>query len=341
MYNITLIKGDGIGPEVSNSTKEVLDSLNLDINWDIVNAGIDVYKETGNLVPDDVYKSIEKNKIALKGPITTPIGEGFRSINVMLRKKYDLYCNIRPAQSIEGLSKRYEGIDIVIFRENTEGLYVGIEEKISDDEFHATKIITRAASYRIIKEAFEYARTNNRKKVTVAHKANILKYTDGLFLSIAKEISKSYPEIEFEDLIIDNMCMQLVMNPNNFDVIVTMNLYGDILSDLCAGLIGGLGLIPGANIGNDIAIFEPVHGSAPDIAGKNYANPTAMILSAAMMLDYLGESTNADLIRKAIYSLIKKSTCSTRDLGGNCTTTEYTQALIREIDAIRNINLFI
>lgn len=335
MYNITLIKGDGIGPEVSDSTKKVIDSLGLDINWEIVNAGIDVFNETGDLVPDKVYKSIEQNKIALKGPITTPVGEGFRSINVMLRKKYDLYCNIRPANSIGKTSKRYEDIDLVIFRENTEGLYVGIENKVSDDEFHAKKIITRNGSYRIIKEAFEYARANKREKVTVAHKANILKDTDGFFLKIAKEIAPEYPEIIFEDLIIDNMCMQLVMNPNNFDVIVTMNLYGDILSDLCAGLIGGLGLIPGANIGNGMAIFEPVHGSAPDIAGKGLANPTAMILSSAMMLDYLGEKDKANLLRAAVHSVINKSETITKDLGGNSTTIEYTDALINEITRIK------
>lgn len=337
MYNITLIKGDGIGPEVSECTKNVLDSLDLDINWDVVNAGIDVFNETGTLVPDSVYNSIEKNKIALKGPITTPVGEGFRSINVMLRKKYDLYCNIRPANSIGKLSKRYEDINIVIFRENTEGLYVGIENKVSDDEFHAKKIVTRKASHRIIKDAFEYARANKRDKVTVAHKANILKDTDGFFLKIAKEIAVDYPEIIFEDLIIDNMCMQLVMNPNNFDVIVTMNLYGDILSDLCAGLIGGLGLIPGANIGTDMAIFEPVHGSAPDIAGKGLANPTAMILSSAMMLDYLNENDNANLLREAVYNVITKAETITKDLGGNSTSIEYTDALIKEITRIKSL----
>jgi len=337
MYNITLIKGDGIGPEVSECTKNVLDSLDLDINWDVVNAGIDVFNETGELVPDSVYNSIEKNKIALKGPITTPVGEGFRSINVMLRKKYDLYCNIRPADSIGKLSKRYEDINLVIFRENTEGLYVGIENKVSDDEFHAKKIVTRKASYRIIKAAFEYARSNKRDKVTVAHKANILKDTDGFFLKIAKEIAVDYPEITFEDLIIDNMCMQLVMNPNNFDVIVTMNLYGDILSDLCAGLIGGLGLIPGANIGTDMAIFEPVHGSAPDIAGKGIANPTAMILSSAMMLDYLGENDNANLLREAVYNVINKADTLTKDLGGKSTSIEYTDALIKEITRIKSL----
>lgn len=330
MHTITLIQGDGIGPEVTASAKQVIDALKLDIAWDVVNAGLDVYNETGELVPDSVYQSIEKNKVVLKGPITTPIGEGFRSINVMLRKKYDLYCNLRPALSIQGIETRYSDIDIVLFRENTEGLYVGVEHVISDDEIHAEKIITRKGSERIIRAAFEYAEKHGRKKVTLVHKANILKLTDGMFLNIGKDISAEYPNILFEAIIIDNMCMQLVMNPNQFDVIVTMNLYGDILSDLCAGLIGGLGVIPGANIGETIAVFEAVHGSAPTIAGKNLANPTAILLSAAMLLDHIGEVKSGEKLRNAITSVLK-SGVKTTDLGGDATTTEFTKAVIEAL----------
>lgn len=335
MYNITLIPGDGIGPEVTNCAKKILDHLDIDIHWDIVNAGSEVYKQTGELVPMQVYESIEKNKLALKGPITTPIGSGFQSINVSLRKKYDLFSNIRPIKSIGHISKNFSDVDLVIFRENTEGLYVGIEEEISVDEYHATKVITRASSYRIIKEAFEFAKKNNRKKVTLVHKANILKKTDGLFLNIGKELSLNYKDIIFEDIIVDNMCMQLVLNPQQFDVIVTMNLYGDILSDLCAGLVGGLGLIPGANIGTDTAIFEAVHGSAPDIAGKNIANPTAIILSSAMLLEYIGELKLALLVRQAVYNVISNAICITPDLGGNSTSAEFTETIISEIDRLR------
>lgn len=330
MHTITLIQGDGIGPEVTASAKQVIDALKLDIAWDVVNAGLDVYNETGELVPDSVYQSIEKNKVVLKGPITTPIGEGFRSINVMLRKKYDLYCNLRPALSIQGIETRYSDIDIVLFRENTEGLYVGVEHVISDDEIHAEKIITRKGSERIIRAAFEYAEKHGRKKVTLVHKANILKLTDGMFLNIGKDISTEYPNILFEAIIIDNMCMQLVMNPNQFDVVVTMNLYGDILSDLCAGLIGGLGVIPGANIGETIAVFEAVHGSAPTIAGKNLANPTAILLSAAMLLDHIGEVKSGEKLRNAITSVLK-SGVKTTDLGGDATTTEFTKAVIEAL----------
>ncbi|MDN5351238.1 MAG: isocitrate dehydrogenase [Clostridiales bacterium] len=330
MHTITLIQGDGIGPEVTASAKQVIDALKLDIAWDVVNAGLDVYNETGELVPDSVYQSIEKNKVVLKGPITTPIGEGFRSINVMLRKKYDLYCNLRPALSIQGIETRYSDIDIILFRENTEGLYVGVEHVISDDEIHAEKIITRKGSERIIRAAFEYAEKHGRKKVTLVHKANILKLTDGMFLNIGKDISTEYPNILFEAIIIDNMCMQLVMNPNQFDVVVTMNLYGDILSDLCAGLIGGLGVIPGANIGETIAVFEAVHGSAPTIAGKNLANPTAILLSAAMLLDHIGEVKSGEKLRNAITSVLK-SGVKTTDLGGDATTTEFTKAVIEAL----------
>lgn len=331
MYNITLIPGDGIGPEVTNSAKEIIDATGVNINWSIVNAGADVYKEKGVLVPDEVYKSIEKNKVVLKGPITTPIGCGFRSINVLLRKKYDLFANIRPIKKISGVDTPFEDIDLVIFRENTEGLYSGIEKQNDDDSTEAIKIITRKASIRIAEEAFKYAKKNNKKKVAVVHKANIMKLTDGMFLDCARAVSESFPDIELQEVIVDNMCMQLVMNPSKYEVIVTTNLYGDILSDLCAGLVGGLGLVPGANIGKDMAIFEAVHGSAPDIAGKNLANPTAVILSGAMMLNYLGEIERSNAIVNAVHKTIKEGKHTTKDLEGSSSTVEMTQEIIKNL----------
>ena len=334
MTNVTLIPGDGIGPEIAASLVDIFKAANVSIKFDIENAGIDIYNKTGSLIPDSLYESIEKNKIAIKGPITTPIGKGFRSINVYLRKKYDLYCNIRPSKSFKGIKTRYENIDLVIFRENTEGLYIG-EEKWEDAEEResaiATKRITRKGSYRILKRAFEYARNNNLDTVTVVHKANILKITDGLFLEVARELSNSYPEINVEETIIDNMCMQLVTNPEKYKVIVTMNLYGDILSDLAAGLVGGLGVAPGANIGDDIAIFEAVHGSAPDIAGLNKANPIALLLSGVEMLKYLNMQDKASQIQNAINTVLNEGTVLTGDLGGTATTTEFTQKIIENL----------
>ncbi len=321
-YQITLIPGDGIGYEVSYATKKVLDSIGVDINWDIVNAGEKVLKETGTLVPNEVYKSIETNKIVLKGPITTPIAAGFRSINVHLRKTYDLYANIRPVQALD-----LDKINLVIFRENTEGLYIGEEEMIDEETAHAIKRITKKGSERIVKAAFEYALKNNKKKVTVAHKANILKLADGLFLNTAREVANDY-DIELEEVIIDAMCMQMVMNPDRFDVVVTTNLYGDILSDLGAGLVGGLGLIPGANIGSDIAIFEAVHGSAPDIAGKNIANPIAMIRSGIMLLEYIGETNKAEQLTYAVNKVLREKKILTRDLGGSASTDAITEEII-------------
>ena len=331
MYNITLIPGDGIGPEVSEAAKHVVDATGLNINWEIVNAGEKVFKDTGVLVPDEVFESIAKNKIVLKGPITTPIGSGFRSINVMLRKKYDLHSNVRPVRSLPGINTPFKGIDLVIFRENTEGLYAGIERELPDGSCEAIKRVTRNASIRIAEAAFEYAKKNNKKKVTVAHKANIMKLADGLFLNCVREVSQAYPDIVLQEVIVDNMCMQLVMNPNQFEVIVTMNLYGDLLSDLCAGLVGGLGLIPGANVGKDISIFEAVHGSAPDIAGKNLANPIALILSSAMMLNHMGETDKAEAIIKAVTKTIYEDKVLTCDLGGKATTNEITEAIIKNI----------
>ncbi len=325
---VTLIPGDGIGPEVSEAVMKIIDASGANIQWDIVNAGADVFEKTGQLVPNDVYESIELNKIALKGPITTPVGSGFRSINVMLRKKYDLYSNIRPVQSLPGLQTPFKNLDLVIFRENTEGLYIGIEKENSDGTMEAKKIITPKGSERIIRNAFEYARTMNRKSVAIVHKANILKLADGLFLETGRRIAKNYPDIEVKEVIVDNMCMQLVMNPSQYDVIVTMNLYGDILSDLCAGLVGGLGLVPGANIGDDLAIFEAVHGSAPDIAGQGKANPIALLRSSCMMLDHLGKHTQSKRIRTAIEEVLQAGEIRTPDMGGQSTTSQLTDAII-------------
>ncbi|WWL40917.1 isocitrate/isopropylmalate family dehydrogenase [Ruoffia tabacinasalis] len=265
---ITLIPGDGIGPEITESARNIVDALDIGIEWEVVAAGEAVFNKQGTLIPDDIYESIEKNKIVLKGPIMTPIGKGFRSVNVALRKKYDLYANIRPVKSLGTIPSLTKDLDLILFRENTEDLYAGVEKQISDDEAHSIKIITRSASERIVREAFEYAKANDRQSVTVVTKANIMKLTDGLFLDVARGVAEEYPSIEFKEILVDNMAMQLVINPKQFDVIVTENLYGDILSDLMAGLVGGLGLVPGANIGEDISIFEAVHGSAPDIAGK-------------------------------------------------------------------------
>lgn len=328
---VTLIKGDGIGPEICDSMKKILKILGSKVEFEEVNAGASVFEKENTFIPDRVFKSIEKNKIAIKGPITTPIGHGFRSINVELRKKYDLFANIRPIKSIKNIKTKYENVDMVIFRENTEDLYMGLEEKISDDEFHSIKVITRKKSERIIKAAFEYAQRFNRKKVTIVTKANIMKFTDGLFLNVGREVSKSYPNIEFEELLVDNTAMQMVQNPNKFDVIVTENLYGDILSDLGAGLVGGLGLIPGVNKGENISIYESVHGSAPDIAGKNLANPIAMLLTSALMLDDIVEEDLAKKLRKAIEKTLEDKKNHTKDLGGDASLEKITQEIIKNL----------
>ena len=332
MKKITLIPGDGIGYEISESLVKIFDAAKVPIEFETENAGSDVYEKTGELIPESLYESVERNKIAIKGPITTPIGKGFRSINVYLRKKYDLYTNFRPSRNLPGIETRYDNIDLAIFRENTEGIYIG-EEKYENEEKTsaiAIKRITRKGSKRIIQSAFEYAKNNGISKVTVVHKANILKFTDGMFLDIAREISKEYKNIQLEELIIDNMCMQLVTNPERFKVIVTMNLYGDILSDLVAGLVGGLGVAPGANIGDDIAIFEAVHGSAPDIAGQNKANPLALLLSSIEMLKYLKLDNFAKNIENAILKTLTDG-CKTADLGGSATTTEFTDKIIKNL----------
>ena len=328
---ITVFKGDGIGPEITDCVLEILESAGAGLDYEIYNVGEAEWKRNGALIPDEAYASFERNRVLLKSPITTPIGHGFRSLNVTLRNKYDLYANIRPAKSNIAVKTPFSDVDMVIFRENTEDLYVGVEEKIDEDTVHAKKIITRKASTRIIRDAFEYAKNHGRKKVTCVHKANILKMSDGLFLDIFEQIAKEYPEIEHNDKIIDNTCMQMVMNPNQFDVIVTPNLYGDLLSDLASGLIGGLGLLPSSNLGTDYAMFEAVHGSAPDIAGKHIANPTALLWSACMMLEYLGQKECAGKIRKAVDEVLADGTCLTPDLHGTATTEEYRDAIIRKI----------
>lgn len=328
-YNkVTVIPGDGIGPEIMASVIDVIDSLALDIEWDYQVAGKSSLESLGQLIPDHTHASIKHNKIVLKGPIETPIAKGFRSINVALRKKYDLYRNIRPVKTL--MANDDKKIDLVIFRENTEGLYIGDEVLVDENTIHAIKKVTTSACERIIEAAFSYANVTNRKKVTLVHKANILKLSDGHFLNIGKKVAKEYPEIEFEDIIVDNMCLQLVQNPNQFDVIVTQNLYGDILSDLCAGLVGGLGMVPGANIGDDIAIFEAVHGTAPDIANKNIANPIALLLSSCMMLEYIGHRKASIKLKQGIYDLIANNQV-TKDLNGSLTTSDFTKTLIRAI----------
>ena len=328
---ITLIKGDGIGPEITKSMKKIASALKIDIEFEEINAGLSVFQEEGVYIPQRLFDSIKENKIAIKGPITTPIGHGFRSINVELRKKFDLFANIRPIKAPGPLELKFDGVDMVIFRENTEDLYAGIEEQISSDEAHSIKIITRDKSQRIIEKAFEFASKSGRKKVSIITKANIMKLTDGLFLEVGGEVAKNFPEIEFEELLVDNTAMQMVMNPGRFDVLVTENLYGDILSDLGAGLVGGLGLMPGVNKGKDIAIYESIHGSAPDIAGKNLANPIAMILTFCLLLDDIGEKDHAENIRKAIYKTLADKNNYTRDLGGENTTTGITDSIISNL----------
>lgn len=328
---VTLIKGDGIGPEITESMKKVLKAVGSPIVFEEVNAGSSVFEKEGVYIPDELFKSIEKNKIAIKGPITTPIGHGFRSVNVELRKKYDLFANIRPIKAPGPLDLKFENVDFVIFRENTEDLYAGIEERISENEAHSIKIITKEKSQRIGQAAFSYARDQKRKKVTVVTKANIMKETDGLFLDTIRKVAKDYPYIEFEEILVDNCAMQMVINPSKFDVLVTENLYGDILSDLGAGLVGGLGLIPGLNKGKDFSIYEPVHGSGPDIAGKDLANPTAMILTACLLLDDIGEVEKAEKIRRAIYKTLSDKSNHTVDLGGRASSSFFTRKLIENL----------
>jgi len=328
---ITVMKGDGIGPEICDAVMLILKAAKADVTFECFEVGEAEYKRNGELIPKEAYESFERNRIMLKAPITTPIGKGFRSLNVTLRKRYDLYANIRPAKSNTAVLTPFPNVDIVTFRENTEDLYVGVEEEIDENTVHATKIITRKASERIIEDAFEYALKHGRKKVTCVHKANILKLSDGMFLSIFQETAKRYPSIIAEDKIIDALCMRLVMDTSEFDVLVMPNLYGDIVSDLTSGLIGGLGLLPSANLGKDHAMFEAVHGSAPDIAGKHIANPTALLWSACMMLEYLGQSDCAGKIRNAVDAVLAEGTAITPDLKGNATTEQYRDAIIAKL----------
>jgi isocitrate dehydrogenase (NAD+) len=330
---ICVIRGDGIGPEITDATLRVLDALNCGLSYDFALAGLAALEQTGELLPKETLEKIAKHHVALKGPLTTPIGEGFASINVELRRRFDLYANVRPAKSVPNTKSKFEGIDLITVRENTEGAYRSEGQTLSADGEVATGQIqtTKRGCARIVRYAFELAKRTGRKKVTIVHKANILKTTSGLFLKTGKEIAAEYPDIACNDMIVDNACMQLVMNPHQFDVIVTTNLFGDILSDLCAGLVGGLGLAPGANIGTDGAIFEAVHGSAPDIAGKGVANPCALLLGAAQMLDHLQMPDQAERIRKGIVDTLAAKDRLTRDLGGTSGTQEFTDALISRL----------
>lgn len=330
-YNITLIPGEGIGPQVTEAAKMVLEASGVNINWEVVEAGQKAIQKYGTPLPDFVIDSIKRNRVALKGPITTPVGRGFRSVNVALRQALNLYANVRPIKSYKGVPSRYDGIDMIIIRENTEGLYVGIEHMVGEDAAESIKIITRKASERIAKFAFELARKEKRRKVTAVHKANIMKCTDGLFLDCVRKVSQEYPEIIFEDVIVDAMSMKLVQTPQNYEVLVMPNLYGDILSDLAAGLVGGLGIVPGVNIGEMEAVFEPVHGSAPEL-DPNMGNPTATILSGVMMLRYLGESKAADKVAKAVEKVLEEGRYLTCDIGGNTRSLEYTEAIIDALE---------
>ena len=328
---ITLIPGDGIGPEITDVTIKILEAAGAKIEWETMLAGINAMHDYGVPVPEQLLDSIRKNKIALKGPITTMVGKGFSSANVALRKELELYANLRPVRSINGIKTHYDNVDLVIVRENTEDLYSGIEHIIAPGVTESIKVITHYASTRIAKFAFEYARKMKRKKIAAVHKANIMKLTDGLFLEATKDVAKHYPEIGYREVIVDNCSMQLVMNPNQFEVLLLTNLYGDIISDLCAGLVGGLGVVPGANIGDEFAVFEAVHGSAPDIAGKNLANPLAILFSAIMMLQHLEWDDIAENIHKAVLKVLEKGTVKTRDLGGQASTTEFADAIIHEL----------
>ncbi len=349
-HRITLIPGDGTGPELTEAMRRVVEAAGVDIEWDVVEASADVAEKRGTPLPDDVLESIKRNKVAIKGPITTPVGSGFRSVNVALRKELDLYACLRPAFSLKGVRSRYEDIDLVVVRENTEDLYAGIEFErgsggaerlisflydegaiVKSDSGISIKPISVTATERIVRWAFEYARREGRKKVTAVHKANIMKFSDGLFLETARGVSERYPDIEFEDRIVDNMCMQLVQKPELYDVLVCPNLYGDILSDLCAGLVGGLGVAPGANIGDEVAVFEPVHGSAPKYAGLNKVNPTAIIMSSVLMLRHIGERDAAERVFNATAEVIAEGKTVTYDLGGTAGTVEMADAIIARI----------
>jgi isocitrate dehydrogenase (NAD+) len=332
-HTITLIPGDGIGPEIIAATVRIIEATGIDVEWETHIMGAQALEKFGTTLPDETIESIRRNKVALKGPQMTPIGKGFTSVNVGLRKALDLYANVRPVKALPNLRARYPDLDLVVMRENTEDLYAGLEHVVVPGVVESLKIITEKASTRIARYAFEYARSNGRKKVTAVHKANIMKLSDGLFLECFYNVAKDFPELESDDKIIDNCCMQLVMRPEQFDVLVLENLYGDIVSDLCAGLIGGLGLAPGANIGEQGAVFEAVHGSAPDIAGQGIANPTAILMSAILMLRHIGEQDAAERIEKAMLEVFAEGKSLTRDLGGTAKTNEFARAIVEKLSA--------
>src|SRR5579885_2139275 len=327
-HKITLIPGDGIGTEVTQAVVRILEATGVKFEWETVQAGAEAYEKYKEYIPKELTASIERTRVALKGPITTPVGGGFASINVQLRKQFDLYANFRPVRNLPHIPTRYPDIDLVIVRENTESLYSGLEHEVVPGVVESLKIITEKASTRIARFAFEYARKNQRKKVHAIHKANIMKLSDGLFLRSIRAVAEQYPEVEYKELIVDNACMQIVLNPQQFDVLLLPNLYGDVMSDLAAGLVGGLGVVPSGNIGDDAAMFEAVHGTAPDIAGKGLANPTALLLSAILMLDHLGERSAARRIEAAIESVYRDGKHLTRDVGGSAGTAEFTDAVI-------------
>jgi isocitrate dehydrogenase (NAD+) len=331
-HTITLIPGDGIGPEVTQAVLRIFTAAGLQIDWDRHDAGVIAFKRFGQTLPPSLLDSVKTHKVALKGPVTTPIGEGFTSVNVGLRKALDLYANLRPVRNLPGVPSRFENVDLVIVRENTEDLYAGLEHEIVPGIVESIKIITEKASTRIARFAFEHAKAIGRKRVTAIHKANIMKLSDGLFLDSCRRVSRDFIDIPYDERIVDAACMHLVMHPEKLDVLLLPNLYGDIVSDLCAGLVGGLGVVPGANIGATAAVFEAVHGSAPDIADQNLANPTALLLSGLLMLEHIGERERADRIRGALARVLEAGTVRTRDLGGTASTTEFTDAVCREVE---------
>lgn len=331
-HHITLIPGDGIGPEVAKPTLQIIKAAGVKVDWEPHLAGAEALKKHKTTIPQALMDSFEKNRVALKGPVTTPVGEGFASVNVALRQRFNLYANLRPIKNLPGVKARYQGVDLIVVRENTEGLYSGIEHEVIPGVVESLKIMTEKACTRIAKFAFNFARNNRRKKVAAVHKANIMKLSDGLFLDCARKVSKGYKSIGFSDVIVDNACMQLVIDPWQFDVLLMENLYGDILSDLAAGLVGGLGVVPGANLGDHHALFETVHGSAPDIKGKNIANPSAMILAAVLMLRHVSENAAANRISLALERVLIRGEVMTRDLGGSASTTKFAEAIIREIE---------
>ncbi|WXJ78923.1 Isocitrate dehydrogenase [NADP] [Moorella thermoacetica] len=329
---VTLIPGDGTGPELIAAARRVLEASGAELEWEVMAAGEGAQEKYGSVLPEETLASIRKNGVALKGPITTPVGTGFRSVNVALRKELDLYANVRPFRNLPNVPSRYQGVDLVIYRENTEDLYAGVEHMVGEDAAESIKIITRKGSERIARAAFEYARRQGRKRVTAGHKANIMKFSDGLFLRTFYDVARDYPEITADDRIVDNLSMQLVQKPEQYDVLVLPNLYGDILSDLCAGLVGGLGVAPGANIGEKAAVFEPIHGSAPKYAGQNKVNPLATILSGVMMLEHLGEKEAAARIQRAILAVLAEGKYLTYDLGGSAGTSDMADAIVRRLE---------